>query len=223
MHALISWLNNLHAFVRLVFCLAVAILLFFVFDHYRIETLTAVMLSWLVFCICLISISWITFITVPLEQLRKESNDQDQSKPVIFVLILCIICISLVGVVLLMRPSEPGAGGRELHHLVALAGVAISWILLHTLFTLHYARIYYSLESADPCIHNGLDFPSEDAPEYLDFAYFSFVVGMTFQVSDVVVNTKLMRKVVLLHGILSFIFNTTILALSISIVPNLGK
>jgi uncharacterized membrane protein len=102
--------------------------------------------------------------------------------------------------------------------LSVLAGVTIlfSWLLAHTVFALHYAHGYFAdLAAGRP---PGLDFPQEhDDPDYWDFLYFSFVVGMTAQVSDVQVLTRSWRRLVLAHGILSFLFNTVVLALSINL------
>ncbi|MGH8575840.1 MAG: DUF1345 domain-containing protein [Gammaproteobacteria bacterium] len=89
--------------------------------------------------------------------------------------------------------------------------------------TLHYAHLFYSSTARRPPPHNdrGLDFPGEPNPDYLDFAYFAFVIGMTCQVSDVQVTSQSMRKLVLLHGVLSFGFNTLILALSINVLAQM--
>ena len=95
---------------------------------------------------------------------------------------------------------------------------------MHTIFATKYAHIYYGDHETEPDIHaGGLTFPDENKPDYLDFAYFSFVLGMTFQVSDIQVASKRLRKLALLHGILSFGFNTIIVALTINIIAGLTK
>ena len=105
----------------------------------------------------------------------------------------------------------------------AAPAVLASWLLIHTVFTLHYAHVFYrSKQEADvEGLGGGLIFPGGDKPEYEDFAYFSFVVGMTCQVSDVNVTSCSMRRLTLLHGLLSFVFNTAILALTINILAGL--
>ena len=100
-----------------------------------------------------------------------------------------------------------------------LAGltVVLSWLLAHTIFALHYAHGYFNDLAEDRA--PGLAFPAEhDDPDYWDFLYFSFVVGMTAQVSDVQVLTQVWRRLVLAHGLLSFLFNTVVLALSINLL-----
>jgi uncharacterized membrane protein len=108
-----------------------------------------------------------------------------------------------------------------LHVVVGLSTVALCWILLHTLYSLHYAHVYYGDSDDDLAMDKGLVFPEEKAPDYLDFAYFAFVIGMTCQVSDVQITSKRMRRLALFHGIISFGFNTFILALLINTVSGL--
>jgi uncharacterized membrane protein len=108
-----------------------------------------------------------------------------------------------------------------LHVLLSALTIVGSWLLVHTVFALEYAYRYYHStnikSNQSPC----LDFPSENDPDYWDFLYFSFVIGMTSQVSDVQLTSRLMRRLALLHGIISFFFNTSILAMSINIIAAL--
>jgi uncharacterized membrane protein len=93
-----------------------------------------------------------------------------------------------------------------------------SWLLIQTLFAFHYARRFY-MSRCDPQFEpRGLQFPGGSDPDFLDFAYFAFVVGMTSQVSDVAVTGQHMRRATLMHGVLSFVFNIAILAMSINII-----
>ena len=118
-----------------------------------------------------------------------------------------------------------GLGRKALteHLLLAATTVVSSWCLIHTVFAMHYAHGYYHDEDEGPGFSSagGLEFPNEKEPDFLDFAYFSFVIGMTCQVSDVQVSSKGMRRLALLHGLLSFLFNTVILALSINLASGL--
>jgi len=109
-----------------------------------------------------------------------------------------------------------------LHLTLTVLTIVGSWLLVHTIFALHYAHAYYQpAASSKDGDAGGLDFPSDWEPDYWDFMYFSFVIGMTSQVSDVEVNSRVMRRLALLHGILSFFFNTAILAMSINIIAGL--
>ena len=96
--------------------------------------------------------------------------------------------------------------------------ILLSWAFMHTIFALHYAHEYYG-ERRDERI-GGLNFPEDKEPDYWDFLYFSLVIGMTSQVSDVAVTSKVIRRVVALHGVLSFFFNLTILALTVNMISN---
>ena len=95
--------------------------------------------------------------------------------------------------------------------------ILLSWSFIQVMFAFHYAHEFYA-EHRQPA--GGLGFPGQEAPDYWDFLYFAFVIGMTFQVSDVTVRSKVMRKTVLAHGLLSFIFNVTLLALAINLAAS---
>ncbi len=221
---MVNWLNNLSAMRRLLLCLGGALAVMILLVLTGSEWLSAMMAAWDIFCLLMIAVNWITFYTVPQKELSHKARQEDESRYTIFALVLGLICVSLAGILLLLKNSDNNQIGAEVHKAVSLMGVALSWGLLHTLFTLRYAHLYYSDDADAPSPHTGgLDFPEDEAPDYLDFAYFSFVVGMTFQVSDVEVRSKLIRRVVLLHGFLSFVFNTAIVALSISILSNSAK
>jgi len=99
----------------------------------------------------------------------------------------------------------------------ALLSIFVSWTLIHTVFTLKYARLYYSDEVG------GIDFNESDAPEYSDFAYLSFTIGMTFQVSDTDIESKPIRRTALRHAWLSFPLGAVIIAASINLVSGLAK
>ena len=111
---------------------------------------------------------------------------------------------------------------------VAMPGVAalatalvFGWLLIHTLFVLRYAHLYYQHRDEDDKNGGGLAFPGTHDPKDLDFAYFSFVLGMTFQVSDVQVTSPHIRALALVHGLISFGYNTAILALVVNTVAGL--
>ena len=89
---------------------------------------------------------------------------------------------------------------------------------MHTIFALHYAHEYYG-ERRDGVV-GGLNFPGDQSPDYWDFFYFSVVIGMTSQVSDVAITSPTIRRVATMHGVLSFFFNVTVLALSVNMVSN---
>jgi uncharacterized membrane protein len=132
----------------------------------------------------------------------------------LLVLILSVASLFSVAVVLVSASSATGAI-RGLLATLALVSVALSWILLHTLFTLRYARQYYTAGK-------GIDFNQGDPPRYTDFAYLSFTIGMTYQVSDTNISSHVIRATALRHSLLSFVFGSVILASTINLVVNLS-
>ena len=109
------------------------------------------------------------------------------------------------------------------HIALAAATILLAWFFMNTIFALHYAHGYYG--DADPSDEyqpiGGLNFPGDDEPDYWDFLYFSLVIGMTSQVSDVGITSKSIRRMAAAHGVLSFFFNVTVLALTVNTVSNL--
>jgi uncharacterized membrane protein len=126
---------------------------------------------------------------------------------------------SIAGIALELHAAK-GADASEalVRSLGAIATILISWAFLHTLFTVHYAHRFYGGEAKG----EGLKFPEgNDEPIYWDFLYYSFTIGVASQTADVATTSVTMRKLTLLHSILSFLFNTTILALAINVGASL--
>lgn len=179
------------------------------------------MLGWNTFSLCMIVLSLITFSITKAQQIRTQAKKQDPNRSVIFAIIIVATLASFLAVLLLILSKKDSPQHSAWETPVAIAGMLLSWFLIHTIFTLRYAHIYYSNHQTKSNTHaGGLEFPDDEKPEYFDFAYFSFVLGMTFQVSDVQITSKRLRKLALLHGLLSFIFNTIMIALTINLIAN---
>ena len=144
---------------------------------------------------------------------KAAANDPDQY-------LLTIISFIVGGIVLTALFVElTGAGGRRgIGLAIAGATLLFAWLFANLLFAFHYAHVWYlPRDDGDDCA--GLDFPGGDkTPEYWDFAYFAFVLGMTFQVADVNITSQRMRKLALLHGFMAFIFNIVVVALSVGLI-----
>ncbi|WP_426689441.1 DUF1345 domain-containing protein [Rhodanobacter ginsengiterrae] len=110
-------------------------------------------------------------------------------------------------------------GGGLLDLLVSVLSVVLSWLFLNVMFAVHYAHGYYGDLGKQ---HAGLEFPDTPEPDYWDFAYFSIVIGMTFQVSDVQITSNYLRRVALLHSVIAFFFNVFIIAITVNIVAGQG-
>jgi len=154
------------------------------------------------------------------EKLRRNSIEQSEGAAVVLALVIVAAVASIVAIIVeLSGAKQPGGHHEWSHVLFALATVAGAWLLLPTLFAMNYASLYYSTEHG-----NGLQFPSKDLtfkPDYADFLYFSFTIAVASQTADVSISTRAMRRLVLLQAVLSFVFNTTILAFTINIAASL--
>ena len=214
----------MQAIHRLLICSAIALAFFFGLFFFKMEVLTRIMISWDVFSLSMITYLWTSFFRSKADQIREQAKEVDESRIIIFIVVLCSILISLLGILIMLNYADTVATHKALHFPVSILGVILSWILLHTIFTVRYAHLYYGDNVNKPLKQcGGIDFPHDDAPDFFDFAYFAFIVGMTFQVADTNINSKRIRRMVLMHAIISFCFNTIIVALSIGIISGLKK
>ena len=135
---------------------------------------------------------------------------------------LCAALFGIYSIMLLVTATADTGGVRALHLVVALLTTVLSWSLVHLLFALEYAKLYY-IDAAEPDrIPGGLEFPGGHRPDYGDLLYFSFIIGVACQTADVDISSRPLRKMALLHGILAFVFNTVILAATINVAAGLG-
>jgi uncharacterized membrane protein len=140
---------------------------------------------------------------------------EDASRTSAHIMVNVASVTSLVGVgVTLARASRESGGSRVVLTVAAILTVLVSWALVHTVFTLRYAHKFYD----DPV--GGIDFSSDEAPDYHDFAYLAFTIGMTFQVSDTDLTSGTMRRLALRHALLSYLFGAVILAATINVTAS---
>jgi uncharacterized membrane protein len=178
---------------------------------------------WDVFAITYVITSWIVFFTRPMQDIARQANTEDGSRGFVLISVLVSSFAGMFAVLLLMISDDDTAVHEAARVLISVLGMLASWTLLHSIFTFHYAHLYYFRDEDKSPEGFALDFPNEEKPDYLDFAYFAFVIGMTFQVSDVQVNSKVTRRTVLAHGLLSFALNTFVVALTINLIAGLKK
>ena len=207
---------------RIVIGLAAASAVFFSLrGHVPVSTDTIA--TWDTFAFFVLVLAWVVILKTPQTRLRAHAKAQDVSQLLIsvFVVVAASVALFAVGFVLGTHKTGPSAGPQPhltVYLILTLGTVIFSWMLVHTVFGLRYAHMYYG-DSDDPTLDRhagGLEFPGQHPPNYFDFAYYAFVVGMTCQVSDVQITSRKMRRVTLLHSVLSFGFNTVILALTVS-------
>jgi uncharacterized membrane protein len=150
---------------------------------------------------------------------RAHANEEDPTRTQSDVLLLVAAVASLVAVgLVLANASSSDNTARILQTTFSVASVVVSWALVHTIFTLRYASLFYSVGP-----DGGIDFNQKEPPRYSDFAYLAFTVGMTFQVSDTELSTSAIRAQVLRHALLAYLFGTVIVALTINMVAGLSK
>ncbi len=147
--------------------------------------------------------------------IRRRSVLLDEGRIAILVLTAGAALASLAGIV--MELIDKDAARQPWHLGIAVVTLALSWALIHTIFALHYAHEFYAERRHE---RGGLAFPGNDEPDYWDFLYFSLVIGMTSQVSDVGVTAKAIRRTVSAHGVVSFVFNAALLALTVNIAAS---
>jgi uncharacterized membrane protein len=214
----LPWIVRLSAPRRLGIVLIVALACFFALEPW-VAARSRMLLSWDVGALAYLLLAWTTIARADATMTRVRAQAHDQSGYVIFVLIVTAASASFVAIGFLVGdfrnlPFWP----RAEHLTLSITALLLSWLLIQTLFAFHYARWYYSREKDSATHRGGLNFPGGKEPDYLDFAYYAFVVGMTSQVSDVCVMARHMRRLTLVHGVLAFIFNIAILAMSINII-----
>jgi len=214
----IRWIVETDAHHRMVIALVVAVIAFWIGSRITSQSMR-LLLSWDAFAVASLVLAWLGMLFTDARKRVTEAHLQDSSSAAISFCLVLASTAGLLGAGIFLKAAKDLQGLQVMQNIgLATLTVAASWLLVHTLLALHYAHVFYC-----PCEGStkdddgiGLNFPGNEQPDYLDFAYFSFVIGMTFQVSDVEVTSRRMRRIVLLHGLMSFAFNTVILAFGIN-------
>ncbi|WP_434318656.1 DUF1345 domain-containing protein [Leifsonia sp. P73] len=182
----------------------------------------AAAVGWAVACAVYLTWVWITISRMGGSETGRHAAAEDPSRTTSDALLLIASIASLAALALLLGQTKNAPPpGKDLIAALGLACVALSWFFVHTLYTLRYAVLYYN-EPAGSGRH-GIDFNEDVAPRYLDFAYLSFTVGMTFQVSDTDISSQRIRAAILRHMLLSYLFGAVIIASSVNLVASLAS
>jgi uncharacterized membrane protein len=213
---------RMHPLHRIGVSLLFAVITFFLLQTQNIGSLLTVMTSWAIFSLCYLITAWVVLFTRSIPEIRKKAQSDDGSTSFVFIMVLVSSFASMFAVLLLLISKHQITNMHWLYIPVSIGGMLLAWIMVHTVFTFHYAHKYYDNDPEETTrAAEGLDFPGNDKPDYIDFAYFSFVIGCTFQVSDVEITSRKIRRIVLLHGLLSFALNTFVVALTINFIASL--
>jgi uncharacterized membrane protein len=198
---------------RTFIAITLGVVVFFLLPDTR-RLATRLIVGWDVFAALYLVLAYIMMLRCDVAHIRRSAVMQDDGRFLILLLTAFGALASLGAIVFELGASKGNKAGL----ILATATIALSWTLVHTAFALHYAHDFY--RGRKP---GGLQFPSGDAHvevDYWDFVYFSFVIGMTAQVSDVGITDRIIRRTATMHGIVSFAFNTALLALMVNIAAS---
>jgi uncharacterized membrane protein len=201
-------------FLSAVLGLAVIAFLFAIFDW---RAPTKLLVGWNIAVALYLVLAMALMRRSDVHRIRRRAAMQDESQVTILVLTVAAAIASLAAI--FSELSTTPGGTRQAGQLIlATTTIVLSWAFIHVMFAMHYAHEYYG-DGRDHII-GGMAFPDDKEPDYWDFMYFSFVIGMCAQVSDVTVSSKSIRRTVLAHGIVSFLFNAALLALTVNIAAS---
>ena len=176
------------------------------------------LLGWVVGVVVYLVWVWATSWRLDPEGTAAAAEREDPSRPITDVVLLVAAVASLAAVVLAIADASKASGtGQLLRVLLGIASIVASWFLVHTLFTTRYAREYFADEDG------GIDFNMDRPPVWSDFAYLSFTIGMTFQVSDTDLQTSTLRRIALRHMLIAYLFGAVIVAVTINLIAGLTK
>jgi uncharacterized membrane protein len=176
----------------------------------------AILVGWDAAAVCFLIWTWAKVGRLDAEETKRHANIEDRSRPTAEAIVLTagVALLAAVGLVLLLAGQSHG-GTKAYLITIGVVSVALSWATVHTVFMLRYTRSHYQSP------HGAVNFNEKDAPDYLDFAYLAFTIGMTFQVSDTNLTTKAIRRIALSHALMSYLFGAVIVALMINVVASL--
>jgi uncharacterized membrane protein len=162
------------------------------------------------------------FVATPVDRMERNARAQQDGEWTLFWLVLAGAIASFVAIAGEFGSMKAAAADeRNLKVALVAATLLLSWVVTQAAFALRYAHEFYSRTGDAAAVDGGLQFPEEERPDYLDFFYFSAVLGMTFQVSDVQITSRKLRRLATVHGMLGFLFNTVIIALTVNLASGL--
>lgn len=215
---------KMHPVQRIITGIVFALIVYFLFPKDASKLILATCM-WIAFAITYLTISWIVMFTRSVPDIKKVAAKDDGSKAIVFLLIIISSFASMLAVLFIITSKDSKVSDSSLFIPVAIAGMILSWGMVHTLFAFHYAHDFYGNDGKNlNKINGGLEFPGDDKNlDYIDFAYFAFVIGCTFQVSDVEISSKKIRRLAFVHQLIAFALNTFVVALTINLIAGLNN
>jgi len=181
--------------------------------------ISRILTGWNAAMLVLLVMTYLKMRHLDAKQLRARYQEEDPTAPVIVMVVIASAFLSVLAIVGLLSTAKQVASGIRVGHLVLAAmTLAFSWFLVHTMYMIHYADIYYSVSEDEP---PPLSFPDTRAPTFWDFVYFAFTIGVACQTADVATTQTGIRRTVIIHSIIAFVFNLFILGFAINVSASL--
>ena len=200
--------------MRLILAAVVGVIAWLV-APWRISLVTRTLLAWDVGGLILLGFAGLIIVRSDSDETRRRAAAYDPGRRAVWLIVLAASAVSLIGAAAVLRQGHGGTAFlRGFHVALCVSTVAISWLVTQAAFTLRYAHLYYR----DAGHEGGINLPGDAPPDDLDFAYFAFTIGMCFQVSDATIVSQQIRHTALGQALLSFLYNTVILALALNLI-----
>ncbi len=188
------------------------------------QTLPRVLAGWNAAGLIYLALALALMVRAEEEHIKKQAGIEEKSRTVVMALIvICAIGMLLAIVTQLSALKEGDHAYKAIKIGLSLSTLLVSWFLVHVVYALFYAHEYHRARVRNPEGGTGLKFPGGTTPDYFDFLYFALVLGMTAQTSDVMITSRRMRHIVLVHSLLSFFINTAVIALTVNIAASLAS
>ncbi len=175
-----------------------------------------IMIGWMVIAAVFLLWTWLRIGRMDAPSTARHALREDPGRRTFELAVLFAALASLIGVGLLLADGS-SPGGKTVQACLCIAAIFLSWGIIQTVYTVRYAELYYTGHAG------GIDFNEHDKPDYVDFAYLAFTLGMTYQVSDTDIGTKQIRATALRHALLSYLFGAVIIAATINLIAGLAK
>jgi len=210
--------QNLSPKHRTILSLWLATLVFLLMPSFTIEI--RILTAWSAGVLCFVALAWFMMFDATPGKTCYRAQRQEADHLAVFLLVVCIAFSSLFAIAVVLAKHKDSF---TLSVGLSIVAIFSSWVLMHTMFALHYAAFYYRSNdfSLEGEAMGGLEFSHVELPCYLDFLYFTFTLGMTSQTSDTQITSSVMRRLALGHTIMSFFFYSVVIALTVSIVSGL--
>jgi len=218
-------LRYVRARPRLFTAAAIGIVIYFLFPLAR-DTSTRLLISWNLAAIFFVVTMLVLMIRSDSADMKRRAQQTDEGRFAVLFLSMIAAVASLVAIVIELSQIKNASGSDAAFYIgLSVSTIFLSWSFIQVIFTEHYAHEYYMQTEGNRRKRNeegsGLDFPGERKPDYVDFLYFTITIGVANQTADISIHSRPMRILVLIHSVISYFFNATILALSINIVSSI--